>query len=282
MATATTIPQIEAAPVAVSTRKPRPSQRLDADEEFCKRFRALHALGMSQPEMAAELMISRQTVLKIQRRLGLASNPVSSKRKSAVTAEQMDRIKILAVECSQTEIMKRVGVPRSLVRKVFKEFNIALFKKPPKPEQAKPTEKVCVIKITTAMKRCADKRGIQVGAYFVQLFEADAAEDRLKKICANAKPEPAPIFKKVEPSLLRFKKIDGTVAQRVLFLSSSENLNAPEIAQRIGASVSTVRRILDAHKGSAIRGPGTQKRQRSSWDALQEGAAARARGEASA
>jgi hypothetical protein len=89
-----------------------------------------------------------------------------------------------------------------------------------------------------------------------ELLEANVAEFRLRKI-TEAFPLPPP----GGPSLKHLgidvhrRALRPAQIQRVLFLAETANLCATAIAERMGVTTTTVRRILERRSASAIRVP---------------------------
>jgi hypothetical protein len=176
----------------------------------------------------------------------LATAPAKKprKRRIVVTDELIEKVRSLTGTVRwQTDIAAQLGMNRATVGAIQRRLGMS----PRRALKAKP-EKIFV---TRAMKEMASVRSLTVGAYVAQLADADRAEHRLKTFGAKERPTPAgknesPIN---APSEAWRRKVNAVQVQRILFLlsKSGEELSDRIVAERIGCSVSTVRRIADQH-----------------------------------
>ena len=142
--------------------------------------------------------------------------------------ERVEEVRKLSQQFPQHEVARRLGYRSKGLSKFYKRHGIPSlrFPKPPKPEPPpKPAEKVCIIKITAQMRKCANQAGIEVGQYLVELFQADAAE-------RNFKEKPEALSWKAEPVIKmetkgRVRVSAGEVTQTVLHLLSSDEFERP-------------------------------------------------------
>lgn len=76
-------------------RTPRP--RVRVDDAFRGRLRALHALGYTDPEAAAELGTHRHRIARVRKALGLAPNTYSPRRRLRVAARTAGQVAALGL-----------------------------------------------------------------------------------------------------------------------------------------------------------------------------------------
>ena len=200
---------------------------------------------------------------------------------------RIDEIRALAEQFPQGEVARRVGTSRSYLSRLYQRYGIPV-KKFPKPEEPKPEpSKTVVIKIEKRMREMAGIRGCSIALYLQQLAEADfaAARSNTFKSTSVLNPivEQSKRFLKV-PALKPVRgKVDGVMAQRILFVYREGELSISAIAERFSLAESTINRVLSEYKHSELRSKVPQRAtQHRKLDSLIFGAEAKAKGEASA
>jgi transposase-like protein len=170
---------------------------------------------------------------------------------------RVDEIRALAEQFPQGEVARRVGTSRSYLSRLYQRYSITLksFPKPPKPE---PEPSLTVtIKIENKMKEMAAIRGCSIALYLQQLAEADfaAARSNTFKSTSILNPivEQSKRFLKVPAVKPVRGKVDGVMAQRILFVYREGELSISAIAERFGLAESTINRVLSEYKHSELR-----------------------------
>ena len=129
------------------------------------------------------------------------------------------------------------------------------FSKSPKPEEKVEPPKTVEIKIDKRMREMAGLRGCSIALYLQQLAEADfaAARSNTFKSTSVLNPivEQSKRFLKVPAVKPVRGKVDGVMAQRILFVYREGELSIAGIAERFGVGDSSIARVINAYKNSS-------------------------------
>ena len=124
-------------------------------------------------------------------------------------------------------------------------------------------EEICAFRIAPWMRECASARGMTVRLWFLELAFAERAGHRAQQFSATValKAERAQTIE-IAGNDREHTKMRPERVQRLLFLAESEGLSAAALAERMGVSKNTVRRILQRRERRVRNAPRSAHGQR--------------------